>query len=1399
MQVYRDLTQPTTVSHCTSAAFVQADQKNLVVVRGRTLLQVYRFVSYERHVLRAGAGADGFAMPAAGDGGDGFIGDFEIETSVTNYSTKLSLVAQFELNGTVTGISRIRSPEAGQTDYVLLAFERAKLSLVRWDPAAAALATVSLHYYEKDALNATLAFTDQTSSAAFLRTDPADAHACLKFERNRIAFLPYRSDDDDVAGAASAPGSPLFHPSFVATPADLGDDGIVQITDLVFLHEYREPTLAILYESAQTWTSELETTKDNLTFLVLAFDFQQRASTSILKIPALPYDLTTLLALPAPIGGTLAIGANVLIHIDPSGKCLAVAVNAMAALTTAIELVDRAELNYRLEGSVAKHLFDRYVLLTLATGELVVLQFVMEGRSVEGLTLNPVAVAPDGGAPVAVTAACIEVWAASKTVFIGAEIGNSLLLSWQGDSKTTQNSLTFSATDLSEPKEVKFAVKSYDDDIDLYGDDDAGTAAAADAAPQTLADLFAFSIEDVVLNHGPIVSVNTGKPEFPAAEAHLSREVSSKFEIVAARGGQNGTGGLSIFRRSLSPTVVGQFSLPDCKALWTVKTKSRNTKSAQDPNVDQFDNFLIVSKADESYVFSIGDEFHEVRGTEFDANTPTLAVGTVLDGTRIVQICPGELRVYDSDFQIAQMIPVALDDDQAETTVVTAHFVNNSVLVTLDDHTAMLYLADPETYELVQAPWLRSDTKYMAGTLCTLPRALVAAAARGRARRSAKSNKRKRGAESAPPADEAGAEDCCMLLTADGTLQIYQIATAALCFECASASDLPAIVSVDGEAAPADGAVVEMLYVPLGDDVVREDYLVLRTDANDVVLYRPIVCPGPAESQTELRFVKVEIPQVTRAFKDPAPADAMDTDAVAPGRYQRLFPMADVSGFATVFVLGAPAAGAPDGGASWLVKTAKSLPTFVPFAGGATRALSPFHSEFVEHGFIYVDRKNTARICRISKEFDYSNTFLAKQVSFPDEIQNLTYFPPQSVYVAGTTREIPYEFENEDEEKQPEDDLKLPAPSDQGALQLISPISWITVDTFELLPNEIPLVVKTVNLEVSEQTKARRQLLAVGTGLFRGEDLPAKGFVYILDIIEVVPEPGKPEINHRFKLIAKEEVRGAVSSLCDINGYLLSAQGPKVMVRGLKEDDSFLPVAFMDMNIYVTEARSIKSTILLGDAMKSVWFVGFSEEPYKLELFGKDVQQAEVIAADFVIDGSNLHFVIVDSQKKIYILQYDPEDPRSLSGQKLIRKSEFYAGHAVQALTMVPKVAGLQAPRADDSAEADDQYLTLGGTLSGHVFAIVPISETAYRRLNIVQQQLYDRVESHAGLNPRMYRAHQTNAEFNGQALRAVLDGNNIYRYLGLPRSAQRDAVGKEPETEIWNQLVDIEQALAYM
>lgn len=152
---------------------------------------------------------------------------------------------------------------------------------------------------------------------------------------------------------------------------------------------------------------------------------------------------------------------------------------------------------------------------------------------------------------------------------------------------------------------------------------------------------------------------------------------------------------------------------------------------------------------------------------------------------------------------------------------------------------------------------------------------------------------------------------------------------------------------------------------------------------------------------------------------------------------------------------------------------------------------------------------------------------------------------------------------------------------------------------------ETVLCISTVSLEISEITHERQDLICVGTALLRGEDLPTMGKIHIYAIVDVVPEPEHPETGKALKLVAKEEVRGAVTALSGVGtqGFLLVAMGQKVMVRGLKEDGTVLPVAFMDVQCYVSVARelgpigpdSVEGTglCLIGDAVKGVWLAGY--------------------------------------------------------------------------------------------------------------------------------------------------------------------------------------------------------------
>ena len=137
-----------------------------------------------------------------------------------------------------------------------------------------------------------------------------------------------------------------------------------------------------------------------------------------------------------------------------------------------------------------------------------------------------------------------------------------------------------------------------------------------------------------------------------------------------------------------------------------------------------------------------------------------------------------------------------------------------------------------------------------------------------------------------------------------------------------------------------------------------------------------------------------------------------------------------------------------------------------------------------------------------------------------------------------------------------------------------------------------------LDLEVSEITGERKRLIAVGTSVIRGEDLQNHGNIHIYEIITVVSEVGRPETNRKLKLIVKEDVKGPVTAISEIatQGYLIISQGQKCMVRGLKEDNTLLPVAFLDVQTYVSSMKTLKGTgmALVADAVKGVWFAGFS-------------------------------------------------------------------------------------------------------------------------------------------------------------------------------------------------------------
>lgn len=701
MQCYSELTPPTAVTHSLVLPFTSAQSSNLVVARA-SLLQIFTTTTVSAEVdnaqnsskLESSKATDHYDSRIHDDEGleSSFLGaDSMLVRSDRSQYTKLVLVAEYPLAGTITGLARVRvqaSRSGGEA--LLLAFRDAKLSTVEWDPHKHSIYTTTVHYYEQDELQKAPWAAPLSAYVNFLAADPGSRCAALKFGARSLAILQFSHADEDVEmgdwdedldgprpakelsttivnGTSSSEETP-YSSSFVLRLSNL-DPSLIHPVHLAFLHEYREPTFGIL--SSTMAPSAALGRKDHLSYMVFTLDLKQKASTTILSVNGLPHDLFRVMALPAPVGGALLVGTNELIHIDQSGKSHGVAVNPFARQATSFGLVDQSELQMRLEGCEIEVLSEETgeLFIALNDGRVALVTFRIDGRTVAGLDIK--LVSQESGSFALATRTSTLTKLGKNTMFVGSEESDSLVIGW-----TRKQAQSFKKKGRVHDDALGIDLDEEDldemDDDDLYGDGSAlaqPTPEVSTNGNRKSGDL-QFRTHDRLVNIAPIRDLTLG-PGAHAAEGSPEtsiKAVSSDLSLVCATGRGNG-GALSIINRAIQPKVIGQFDFPEARGLWTIAAQKpvpkalQGDKGAASMGADfdtstWFDMFMIVSKIDldgyeTSDVYALtGAGFEKLTGTEFDpAAGFTIEAGTMGKHKKIIQVLKAEVRCYDGGQQ----------------------------------------------------------------------------------------------------------------------------------------------------------------------------------------------------------------------------------------------------------------------------------------------------------------------------------------------------------------------------------------------------------------------------------------------------------------------------------------------------------------------------------------------------------------------------------------------------------------------------------------------------------------------------------------------------------------------------------------------------------------------------
>ncbi|CAG8638902.1 15184_t:CDS:10, partial [Funneliformis caledonium] len=1357
----------------------------------------------------------------------------------------LELVAQYKLFGNIASMGVVRTISSGINgmDSLLLSFKDAKVSLLEWSLATNSIVTVSIHYYEREEFKTEFLANTCTTE---LKVDPSNRCAVLNFYGNKLAILPFRQEDttnlseDEITKIAS--NLPYLQSIVFDVSSIDSQIKIKNVIDMEFLYGCHEPTLAILFESFQTWPGKSNSIKDTCSVITVTLDISKQKYPVVFTRDTLPQTCLKLISVPDSMG-VIIITSDAIIYIDDSSLGIGIAVNTYASSTTRFPLDKTYEnLGLALEGSCHVILDNKDILLSLSNGNLYVIKLVENEETVTGIRIE------EAGNSTFPSCACKF----SKGYFIlGSRLGDTHLIKYYSSKKDQEKQNTNGATN-NNRQPINNSI---------------GDVRKSATSFLEMSD-YKFIVCDTLINVGPIVDMAFGELTYPEEESQL-HIIQKNLEIVTCTG-YNDESSICVFHRNVNPIVNNSFPMEDCTNIWTVSCRdsmfigismeSSGSKidSNNGINSDFFDKYLFISKKDKTMVLGCGEELQELQQTDFYTDGPTINIGCLLNGTRILQVYDHGLRFVDNEGKLTQLIPI--DETFEKGLVVFASIVDPYVLLLFDNGdialmkvdertknigacsqperinviptvSCCIYRDDSELFSLVKdatqkLSLLKSDHKNKTTTYFSpmnldddefdeLCKGFETQNLNESKENSMEIDEEVKLDETPQVMGEVNEENVsgkvekvkevtywCTLFKQDGSLEIFKLPNFEEVFLFPH-FDLSPAVLVDFasrqnlNSTSQKSEIKEILLINLGKRS-KEPYLVARTIVGDIIIYKAYqYIPGSdvfdpfqkSQSQAELserlaiRFSRVSQEYISREtiYSDihDKPVSKRSTqqepnkndidqfdDAIERQNFRlgptsrKIIPFSNVGGYNGVFVTGVKPA--------WLLIANNNFLRLHPMsADGEIKCFTQFHNVHCKQGFLYANREDMLRLSELPSDFRYDMEWPIKKIPLNRTGYGIEYHAEMQVYALATS--IPVEFILRDENGDPINDVEqerdqLLPETQKFSLELISPVTWETVDSYGFLEDEQILCIKCVNLQTKSTSSGRKSFIAVGTGFFRGEDVGMRGNVYIFEIIEVVPEPDNPQTNHKYKLLCHEEVKGSVTAICDVKGYLLTCVGPKIFIRAFEDNDRLISVAFIDIQIYGNSVVSVKDYILLGDVYKSVWFLGFQEEPAKLILVGKDYHSLEVSCLNYLIDEPMLYIAVADMDKNIHLFQYAPYNVQSFAGQKLIRRGDFHIGAQVKVMLSMPKK---ELVRTDPIEQ--------GGTLDGSINIITPIPERMYKRLQLLHSKMVTGLQHIAGLNPKAFRLLNSKQKLAINPAKGILDGDLLFQFQNLAVHRQKE------------------------
>lgn len=1323
MNVYDDVLDATVVSHSTTGYFTTSEHEELLTVR-TNVLSIYR----------------------------------------VNELGKLFLTNEFKFQGKITDLALI--PQVNSAlDCLLLCTSIAKVSIVKFDPLANTIETVSLHYYEEKFRD--LSMLEIAKQSQF-RVDPSKRCVML-FNNDVIALLPFKTmnpDEEEEGDAersdakkAKTSSDKISFPSKLLLSTELHSD-IRNVIDIQFLHNFSKPTIAILYETKLVWAGNRQLNPQPVSYIIFTLEISSNedrtkvGATTIGKVSGLSWDFHTLI----PISnGCIIIGANEVAFVDNSG-----ALQSMIFLNSFSDrnmrqgrIIDNSKQEIILPQPVV-HCWspptnskenDETLLLMDNSFNVYYVQLESEGRLLIKFDIIKLPIVND---TLKTNQGCTCM---SRLNSKSSNNNMDLLIGFKsGDALVVRmNNLKSAVDSRDEHKLFSEAVEnSYDKDEDednLYSDEASDAGRVGDDKDVIVETVTPFDIEllTTINNIGPITSLAVGK--VCSVERYVQGLLNpnkNEYSIVATSG--NGSGShLTEVQGSVRPIVEIALKFISITQIWNLKIKNR-------------DRFLVTTDSNKakSDIYKIDENFALHKEGRFRRDATTVCISMFGGDKRIVQVTTNNLILYDVNFR--RLTTMKFDYEVVHVSVMDPY-----ILITVSRGDIKIYeleMTHRKKLLRVELPDVLKEMVITSGVI-------------------SKTNMCNEFLTGLEDSDEE--QLLFTFVTADNQIIFFGKEHNDRIFQLNGVDTLKESLYISTYQLPEevipDPSIKQVMINKLGS-TNKEEFLTVLTFGGEVYQYKK---SSLRHSRFFRNITSSDLP-VTGA-----PDNAYAKGVSAIERNMHYVP--EYNGHSVILVTGSVP--------YIIIKEDDSSPRLFRFANIPLVSLTRWGKDSV----MCVDDIKNARVYSLDlNNIYYGNKLPLKRIDISDVMEDfmtltkVTFHEKSQMFMVSYAREIEYEALGEDGEKLVGYQENVPhAKGFQSGVLLVNPKTWNIIDKKELPANTLVNDVRSMLIQLDSRTRRKKEYIVVGVAVVGTEDLPPAGSFFVFDITEVVPEPGKPDTNFKLSEVFQEEIRGTVSTVCEISGRFLISQSQKVLVRDVQDDNSVVPVAFLDIPVFVTDAKSFGNFMIIGDAMQGFQFIGFDAEPYRMIPLGRSVLKMETVSVEFLVNGGDIFFAITDTDDLLHVFKYAPDEPNSLSGQRLLHCTSFNLHSANTCMTLLSKNEEFEPAQMNTKS-----FQALGGQVDGSIFKVLSLREDVYRRLYVVQQQITEKELQLGGLNPRMERLSNEHYKTT-HVLRPMLDFNVIQRFKMLSTDRRRQIsqkVGKRAHFEIWRDLINIEFSL---